>query len=72
MELPGDDYSERVKPAPEPVPPADGPDFTHYVHLADGRVIRHYMAEPLGTYYREADDGSDEVTNTQIIGVYPR
>lgn len=62
------------KPEPE--------EFTHYVHLADGRVIKHNVndkkAQPLGSHYVEGedrsgeDDGEDERVQTAIIGVYPR
>lgn len=41
--------------------------FTHYVHLADGRVIK-----ALGsfTHYFESDDPN--ATPVHVIGVYPR
>ena len=49
-------------------------EFTHYVHLADGRVERvdlsAHDAVPLGTAYEEGE--GDSLTRTQIIGVYPR
>jgi hypothetical protein len=54
----------------------DNPDeWTHYVHLADGRVIKHNMTEPLGSAFEEDAESGDEdaePTRTQIIGVFPR
>jgi hypothetical protein len=54
-------------------------DFTHYVHLHDGRVIRHDIAlmahRLVGSLYTEGeidDDGTDNRTISQVIGVYPR
>ena len=54
-------------------------DFTHYVHLHDGRVIRHDAAldsgRIIGSLYTEGeidDDGTDNRTISQVIGVYPR
>lgn len=60
----------RIEPEPEPEPE----EWTHYVHLADGRVIKHNMTEPLGASLDEKNgEGDDaEVTHSQIIGVYPR
>ena len=49
-------------------------EFTHYVHLADGRVQRvdlsAHDAVPLGNAYEEGE--GDSLTRTQIIGVYSR
>lgn len=53
-----------------PGTPDDAPAFTHYVHLADGRVVQH-TESPLFPYFEE-DDGNGNITRTQIIGVYPR
>lgn len=54
-----------------PVRP-DGPeDFTHYVHLADGSVVKHKMTEPLGSHLPEGED-ADLHGGRAIVGVYPR
>jgi len=64
------------KPKPEEVrlEPATADSFTHYVHLADGRVLRADLSkvtEHIGNRYTE-NRGTDYQTSTEIIGVYPR
>ena len=49
----------------------DEAEFTHYVHLADGRVVLHTMTEPLGIHYPGRDNEEHHGGN-KIIGVYPR
>lgn len=73
-----------TEPEPENVvPQKDGEtpsgDFTHYVHLHDGRVIKHDMAlfahRIIGDRYTEGeigDDGTDNRTISQVIGVYAK
>lgn len=59
---------------PEPVAPATASSFTHYVHLADGRVLRADLSkitETIGDRYYE-NRGSASESSTVIIGVYPR
>ena len=64
---------DRTEAVPEDRP-EEPEEFTHYVHLADGRVVKVNQedpdAGPLGTHYEEGED--DDLTRTQIIGVYPR
>lgn len=50
---------DSVKPEPD--------EFTHYVHLADGRVIK---AVGTFTHYFESDDPN--ATPVHVIGAYPR
>jgi hypothetical protein len=49
-------------------------EFSHYVHLVDGRVVKvdlsAHDAVPLGTALEEGE--GDNLTRTGIIGVYPR
>ena len=45
-------------------------DFTHYVHLADGSVVRHNMESPLGNHLVAYDE--DPIGGRYIIGIYPR
>lgn len=68
------DNTTPVNPAnPATAPDKSDEDFSHYVHLADGRVIKHQMDEPLGSHYVEnEDDENKDTTRTQIIGVYPK
>jgi hypothetical protein len=61
-------------PAPKAPEPATEDTFTHYVHLADGRVLRADLSkitEHIGNRYYE-NRGEDSETSTEIIGVYPR
>lgn len=66
------------RPVAQPEPVEDDPDaFTHYVWLADGRVIRANLAghpDVLGSRHYEKDgDGDDAVeTSVPIVGVYAR
>lgn len=46
-------------------------DFTHYIHLADGSVVKHKMTEPLGSHLPEGED-ADLHGGRAIVGVYPR
>lgn len=64
------------KPKPEDVKlePATADSFTHYVHLADGRVLRADLSkvtEHIGNRYYE-NIGEDNETSAEIIGVYSR
>jgi len=62
------------KPEEKKMEPATGDSFTHYVHLADGRVLRadlSQITEHIGDRYYE-NRGEDNETSTSIIGVYPR
>lgn len=68
---------------PEPAPavvapaapaPATAETFTHYVHLADGRVLHadlSQLTEHYGERYYE-NRGTASEKSTVIIGVYPR
>jgi hypothetical protein len=58
------------EPRPEASQDAKTEDFTHYVHLADGSVVRHNMESPLGNHL-VADD-EDPIGGRYIIGIYPR
>jgi hypothetical protein len=63
-----------AEPTPEQSGPevTDGDDFSHYIHLADGRVIKARLDEhPVGDMFTENAD-SDHPTMTRVIGVYPR
>lgn len=69
-------HADTVQPVPSDGPPTarqdDGPeDFTHYVHLADGSVVKHKMTEPLGSHLPEGED-ADLHGGRAIVGVYPR
>jgi hypothetical protein len=55
---------------PEQAPEESPEDFTHYVHLANGDVIKHNLIDPLSTHFNP-DDG-DVTGGHKIIGVYPR
>lgn len=63
-----------VAPIPEPEISDDPDEFTHYVHLADGRVLRANLhgkhTDTLGTRFYEGE-GDDE-KSAGIIGVYSR
>lgn len=66
-----------ARPVAEPEPVSLDPDlFTHYVHLADGRVLRANLPghpEMLGSrYYEKGDEEDAEETSVPIIGVYAR
>lgn len=67
-----------VRPVAESEPAKDDPDaFTHYVHLADGRVLRANLPghpETVGSrYYETKGEGEDAVeTSVPVIGVYAR
>ena len=67
------------RPVATPATVEDDPNvFTHYVHLADGRVLRANLnsshTDALGSrYYETNGDGEDAVeTSVPIIGVYAR
>ena len=62
------------KPSEKKLEPATADSFTHYVHLADGRVLKADLSgisEHIGARYYE-NRGEDNETSTEIIGVYPR
>ncbi len=42
-------------------------DFTHYVHLADGRVLK---TKGVVTHYADSDDPNDR--GVPVVAVYPR
>jgi hypothetical protein len=59
-----------VVPAPAPVvtePVADENAFTHYIHLADGRVLK-----AMGFVTRWHDTDSPNDPGVGVVGVYPR
>jgi hypothetical protein len=59
---------------PPPVLMANDGEFTHYVWLADGRVLRAALAghpDTLGARHYETDASGVE-TSVPIVGVYPR
>lgn len=63
-----------AKKEPEAPAPATAETFTHYVHLADGRVLRADLSaitEHIGDRYYE-DRNTDNERSTIITGVYPR
>lgn len=51
----------------EPDESEEPDDFTHYVHLADGRVIK--IVHPGGVL---SDHYAEDNKRIQVIGVYPR
>jgi hypothetical protein len=55
------------QPADPNAEQTDEDDFTHYVHLADGQVIK---SKGGFTRYFESDD--PEAPSIPVIGVYPR
>lgn len=62
------------KPSEKKMEPATDDSFTHYVHLADGRVLKadlSSLTEHIGNRYYE-NRGEDNELSTEIIGVYPR
>ena len=62
------------KPSEQKVEPATDETFTHYVHLADGRVLKadlSKLTEHIGNRYYE-NRGEDNESSVEIIGVYPR
>jgi hypothetical protein len=65
----------RPMPEPEAAPVPDDPDaFTHYVHLADGRILKANLTAHTDTlgqrFYEKGADGAE--TSTGIIGVYAK
>lgn len=46
-------------------------DWTHYVHLADGTVVKHKMTDPLASHLPEEED-TDLHGGRFITGIYPR
>lgn len=47
--------------------PESEDDFTHYVHLADGRVLK---TKGVVTHYADSDDPNDR--GVPVVAVYPR
>jgi hypothetical protein len=64
-----------ARPVAQPVVlEADPNAFTHYVWLADGRVLRAALTgnvDSLGSRHYETDDSGAE-TSVPIVGVYAR
>jgi hypothetical protein len=54
-------------PAPEALQTVPGDDFTHYIHLADGRVLN--LAGEVKVWH---DTDSPNDRGTLVIGSYPR
>lgn len=61
--------AERVSPEPASSDESEktDDDFTHFVHLADGRVLK---SQGVVTHYADSDDPNDR--GVPVIAVYPR
>lgn len=61
-----------AKPGPAKPPVEDNENFTHYVHLIDGRVIKARLDEHgLGGIWTD-NPGSDNPVCTPVAAIYPR
>ena len=65
-----------ARPVAEPEPVENDPDsYTHYIHLADGRVLRANLhgipLDTIGSRYYE-NQGEANESSAQVIGVYNR